>query len=240
MVGMIEDILDKTWESVVYSARNLGAHPTRWFLFIVLMCIPFVNYIVFGILLKIEWKQEYNFKNPFEVWFNGFRMMMIYLAYEALPMLLIVGFELHELRTKIGNPDSESAIDYINNLLPSVVGIDAFGILTVILPVLFLMLAIPAEIAFARNGFVAAFDFDILMKLIHGAGWVKFVVAFVLNILVASGLFSLYLIIGHLSSIGAIIAVAALLLLLPHILTMEGRFWTLFFEETEEVSKNEL
>ncbi|HJJ39073.1 MAG TPA: DUF4013 domain-containing protein [Methanocorpusculum sp.] len=233
-INALKDIISATAHATEYSLINLGKHPLRWILFIIIMCIPLVNFIILGMLLKIEWGQEFRFTNPLTTWFNGFRALIIVLLYELVPILLIFASLIEHLYAHMSHEEIDSLIDIINSVIPNIIGYNASGILATVLPLFFLMLAIPAEICFARKGFLAAFDLDEEIKIVRIAGWGKFIAAFIFQTLLGTAIYAIYVSIGSISDIGAIIAVILACILVPHFTVVQGKFWSLFFEKSAD------
>ena len=131
----------------------------NWLLLIIVTVIPIVNFIGIGTYLKIFRGQEPKVEGIGKSFIDGLLAFIIAFIYMLIPGIVgaLLGF-----------------LGAVGSIIAAVVGF------------LFLLLLIPALIAFAKGGFGAAFAFGDHFAKIGKIGWVQYILAILVIAVIAA------------------------------------------------------
>lgn len=207
MVGLIENIGDSFKFGFVQCYGDGFKGFLRMLALLVLSFIPIINFIPSGIFLKICREEKPDFTNAGKSFSDGFLLFVIGIIYVYIPTVILT----------IANVMSGNA---------SVATFILIAILIVIV-VLCLLVVVPAVINLSRNGFAAAFKFPEIFGMIANVGVAKYLLSYVLFLIVAGGITAiLTTLIAFVTPVGIILAI---FVFVP-IEFFCFRFWTNHFE----------
>ena len=200
-------------ESFRFAKDGLVGHWGRWIILIILNCIPIVNFIASGYIVKIYkgGKIAPELEGYGRLFINGVLLFIIGVIYIIIPFILIcAGLFLGALEA--------SATGLIIALI---------GIIVVIILGLFALLGC---VRFAKTGDVAeAFNFKAILEKINEIGWGHYILSYIAIMVVItlisgalSGIVQMYASTSYLIS-----GVATLLLLIvtPFLMIWQGKFY---------------
>ena len=218
MVGLIQNV----GESLKYGFAQCYTDGIKGFLrmlaLLVLSIIPIAFFIPMGIFLKVFKGEKPDFTNAGQSFIRGLLFFIIALIYMLIPIILLAIFGGLGLIPALFGGD----IGAVAGAATGSVGI----IIALIAAVLLLIVAIPAEINFARNGFAAAFKFSEIFGMIAKAGVAKYILSYIILIIVD---IIIAVILGLLLNIPVAGVIIAILVAIP--LTLFGyRYWANRFE----------
>ncbi|HJJ59057.1 MAG TPA: DUF4013 domain-containing protein [Methanocorpusculum sp.] len=218
MVGLIQNV----GESLKYGFAQCYTDGIKGFLrmlaLLVLSIIPIVFFIPMGIFLKVFRGEKPDFTNAGQSFIRGLLSFVIALIYMLIPIILLAIFGgLGAIPAIFGGDPGAIA-----GALVGSVGV----IVALIAAVLLMIVAIPAEINFARNGFAAAFKFSEIFGMIAKAGVAKYILSYIILIIVSFIIGMILCLIGMIPVVGIIVA---LLVAIP-LTFFEYRYWANRFE----------
>lgn len=218
MVGLIQNV----GESLKYGFAQCYTDGIKGFLrmlaLLVLSIIPIAFIIPMGIFLKVFKGEKPDFTNAGQSFIRGLLFFIIALIYMLIPIILLAIFGGLGLIPALFGGD----IGAVAGAAIGCVGI----IIALIAAVLLLIVAIPAEINFARNGFAAAFKFSEIFGMIAKAGVAKYILSYIILIIVG---IIIAVILGLLLNIPVAGVIIAILVAIPLTL-FEYRYWANRFE----------
>ena len=177
MVGIFENIGD----SLKFGFRECYGDGFKGFLrmlaLLITSIIPIVFFIPMGIFLKVYRGEKPDFTNAGQSFIRGLLCFVIAIIYMLIPLILFAIFGgLGVIPTVTGGD-----IGAVFGGLLASAGI----IIAIIAAVILGFVAIPAEINFARNGFAAAFKFSEIFGMISKAGFAKYILSYIVLIIVS-------------------------------------------------------
>ncbi len=148
---------DNLGKSFGFAKDSLVGKWLNWLLLIIVTIIPIVNFIGIGTYLKIYRGQEPKVEGIVKSFIDGLLILVIGIIYMIIPAIIgsLLGF--------LGSIGS---------------------IIAAIVTFLFLLLLLPAEVAFAKKGFGAAFAFGDHFAKIGKIGWVQYILAVLVIVIV--------------------------------------------------------
>ncbi|HJJ58327.1 MAG TPA: DUF4013 domain-containing protein [Methanocorpusculum sp.] len=218
MVGLIQNV----GESLKFGFAQCYGDGFKGFLrmlaLLVLSIIPIAFFIPMGIFLKVFKGEKPDFTNAGQSFIRGLLFFIIALIYMLIPIILLAIFGGLGLIPALFGGD----IGAVAGAAIGSVGI----IIALIAAVLLLIVSIPAEINFARNGFAAAFKFSEIFGMIAKAGVAKYILSYIILIIVD---IIIAVILGLLLNIPVAGVIIAILVAIPLTL-FEYRYWANRFE----------
>ena len=203
-IGLVDDV----GSSFKYAYENTVKKPLRWIGLSIVSYIPIVNFIVWGIIMKIYRGEEPDFSNAGKSFIQGLLLFLAQIVYLLIPALIIIISALFSTAEL-------SAITIIG----FIVGI--------IVAVIIGFIMFPAVVNFARKEkFGAAFAFGEIFGMIGKLGLAKFILAWLLYVVVMLVVSSILGIFGMVPVIGVIL----MLLSVPFILFFEAKYFSNLFE----------
>ena len=209
-------------ESFRFAKDGLVGHWGRWILLIILNCIPIVNFIASGYVVKIYRGGDSapDFKGYFEMFIDGLKLFIIGLVYTIIPLILIEAPSIFEI-----DPISTTG------LLLMCIG--------TILAIIFGFFALIAGVRFAKTeSMMEAFNFGAILEKIQEIGWVHYILSYIALIVIigliagALSIVMVLLLIGAGTTSGiamgaavAMLALLVLLILVPVFLLWQGKFY---------------
>ncbi|WP_319378272.1 DUF4013 domain-containing protein [uncultured Methanocorpusculum sp.] len=180
---------DNLTASFQFSKEKLGGNIGTWLILSILNIIPIVNWIVYGVYVKVLRGDDPDLENMGKSFVDGLLALIIGLIYMIIPIILIVlvsvgMFTVGSVTTTAVTP--MSSMSPMSQVMPVVTTGAGFAlmfgliILFIIVAFLFALFAKPAVVNFARNGFGAAFRFGEIFRMISKAGWLKYIVSLIL------------------------------------------------------------
>ncbi len=163
-----------------FAKDKLGGNIGTWLILAILNIIPIVNWIVYGVYIKVLRGEDPELKEMGKSFIDGLFAIVISIIYMIIPIILsmvvfIMTFSMGSMTVTPGMTP-----------VPDMMGIFAVGVnialmfLCLIVTILFSLLLIPAIVNFARNGFGAAFKFGMIFGMISKAGWVNYILSMIL------------------------------------------------------------
>lgn len=163
-----------------FAKDKLAGSPVTWLILSILNLVPIVDWIVYGVYVKILRGEEPDLNNMGKSFVDGLLALIIGLIYMIVPIILIIVvsvgmFTVGSVTVTPGDP-SVSGISEAAGFAVM------FGliILSFVVAFLFSLLATPAVVNFARKGFWAAFRIGELVRMIGKAGLLKYIVSLIL------------------------------------------------------------
>ena len=209
-------------ESFRFAKDGLVGHWGRWILLIILNCIPIVNFIASGYVVKIYRGGDSapELKGCVEMFIDGLKFTIIGLIYTIIPLILIEAPSIFEI-----DPISTTG------LLLMCIG--------VILAIIFGLFALIAGVRFAKTeSMMEAFNFGAILEKIQEIGWVHYILSYIALIVIigliagALSFVMVLLLIGAGTTSGiamgaavAMLAFLVLLILIPVFLLWQGKFY---------------
>jgi hypothetical protein len=166
-----------------FAKDKLGGNIGTWLILSILNLIPIVNFIVYGTFIKIFRGDEPDLNNMGKSFVDGLLALIIGLIYMIIPIILTIVVSLGMFT--VGSVTVTSA-SQASPVVPAITAGAGFAvmfgliILCIIVSFLFALLAKPAVVNFARNGFGAAFHFGEIFRMISKAGWLKYILSLIL------------------------------------------------------------
>ena len=163
-----------------FAKDKLGGSLVTWLILSILNLIPIVDWIVFGVYVKVLRGEEPDLENLGKTFIDGLLALIIGIIYMMVPIILIIFVSVGMFTfgsvtvTQAGSPVPAVAAGAGIALMFGLI------ILSFVVAFLFSLLATPAIVNFARNGFGAAFRIGELIRMIGKAGWLKYIVSLVL------------------------------------------------------------
>ena len=177
MVGIFENIGD----SLKFGFRECYGDGFKGFLrmlgLLITCCIPIVFFIPMGIFLKVYRGEKPDFTGAGQSFIRGLLYFVVAIIYMLIPLILFAIFGgLGAIPALTGGD-----VGAVFGMLLGSLGL----IIAVIAAVILGLVAIPAEINFARNGFAAAFKFSEIFGMISKAGFAKYILSYIVLIIVS-------------------------------------------------------
>ncbi len=172
-------LFDNVGKSFGFAIDNTFKKFLRWIGLAIVMCIPIVNFITTGIFLKIYRDEEPDFSNAGKAFIQGLLLWIIQIIYMIIPAI-IIWFSLggSAATALLADPASADAILGVGALIGLLIAVVVAVILGLVMQ--------PAIVNFARTEkFGSAFAFGDLFGMIGKVGWGKYILAWIVLILVA-------------------------------------------------------
>lgn len=186
-IGLFENV----GNSLQFAFDNTAKKLLRWIGLSVVFYVPILQFLAIGIFMKVYRGEEPDFSNAGKSFIQGLLLFIAQLVYALIPCLIIILSALFSASESLG------AI--------TVVGL----IVGIVLAVILGFIMIPMQVNFARKqSFGAAFDFNTIFGMIGKLGLAKFILAWLLYVLV---IFAASIVIGLFSAIPVVGAVILLL-----------------------------
>jgi len=163
-----------------FAKDKLGGNIGTWLILAILNIIPIVNWIVYGVYIKVLRGEDPELKEMGKSFIDGLFAIVISIIYMIIPIIL--SMVVFILTFSMGSMTVTPGMTHV----PDMMGIFAVGMnialmfLCLIVTILFSLLLIPAIVNFARNGFGAAFKFGMIFGMISKAGWVNYILSMIL------------------------------------------------------------
>ncbi|HKM41726.1 MAG TPA: DUF4013 domain-containing protein [Methanocorpusculum sp.] len=163
-----------------FAKDKLGGNIGTWLILAILNIIPIVNWIVYGVYIKVLRGEDPELKEMGKSFIDGLFAIVISIIYMIIPIIL--SMVVFILTFSMGSMTVTPGMTHV----PDMMGIFAVGMnialmfLCLIVTILFSLLLIPAIVNFARNGFGAAFKFSMIFGMISKAGWVNYILSMIL------------------------------------------------------------
>ena len=219
---MTQSIGENLSKSFGFTKNGLVGHWVRWIILIILNCIPIVNFIASGYMVKIYRGGDVapELENYVEMFIDGLKLFIIGLVYSIIPLILIYAVPILGI-----DPISTTGLllTCIGTVLAIIVG----------------LFALIATIRFAKMGSMGeAFNFGAISEKIQEIGWGHYILSYIVLIVVvgviAGGLSAIatLLLIGAGTTSGiamgaavAMIAFLALLILIPVFMMWQAKYF---------------
>jgi len=177
------EIGDNLTQSFEFAKEKLGGNIGTWLILSILNLIPIVNWIAYGTYVKILRGDEPNLDNMGKSFVDGLLALIIGLIYMIIPIILTILVSVSLFTVSSVDVTSVSSVSPV--VSAATVGAGAalmigLIIVCIIVTFLFALLAKPAVVNFARNGFGAAFHFGEIFRMISKAGWLKYILSLIL------------------------------------------------------------
>lgn len=169
---------DNLTQSFEFSKEKLGGNIGTWLILSILNLIPIVDWIVYGTYVKILRGEEPDLNNMGKSFVDGLLALIIGLIYMIIPILLIIVLSIGTF--SIGSMTATPGPETLHSMMLAGAGLAlniGLVILCLIVAFLFALIAKPAVVNFARNGFGAAFKFGEIFSMISKAGWLKYILS---------------------------------------------------------------
>ncbi|HKM41729.1 MAG TPA: DUF4013 domain-containing protein [Methanocorpusculum sp.] len=163
---------DNLTGSFGFAKDKLGRNFGTWLILAILNLLPIVNWIVYGTYVRVLRGGDPKLENIGKLFVDGLLAYIISILYLLIPMIfaLSLGFFF-------GYDTSAGPLSIFTGLTP-------LGIVLIIVCIavffLFLLLLIPALVNFADRGFGAAFRYSEIFGMISKAGWLKYILSFII------------------------------------------------------------
>jgi len=201
-------LVDNVGKSFVFAYENTVKKLLRWIGLSIVFWIPIANFITAGIFLKVYRGEEPDFSNAGKSFIQGLLLFVIQFIYALIPALIIILSALFSM--------TELSVITLIGLLAGL-----------ILAVLLGFFMFPVIVNFARRQtFGSAFAFGEIFSMIGKLGLAKFVLAWILYIVV---MFVVSFVLGILFAVPLIGAIL-MLLSVPFILFFEAKYFSNLFE----------
>ena len=171
---------DNLTASFGFAKDKLGGSPVTWLILSILNLIPIVDWIVYGVYVKVLRGEEPDLENLGKTFIDGLLALIIGLIYMIVPIILIIVvsvgmFTFGSVTVTPGDPSVSGMSEIAGFAVMS-----GLIILSFVVAFLFSLLATPAVVNFARKGFCAAFRIGELVRMIGKAGLLKYIVSLIL------------------------------------------------------------
>ena len=171
---------DNLTASFGFAKDKLGGSLVTWLILSILNLIPIIDWIVYGVYVKVLRGEDPDLENLGKAFIDGLLAFIIGIIYMIVPIILIIivsvgMFTIGSITvTTPGTPVPAVSTGAGFALM--------FGLiaLCIVVAFLFSLLAKPAIVNFARNGFGAAFHFGEIFGMISKAGWLTYIVSLIL------------------------------------------------------------
>ncbi|HJJ31604.1 MAG TPA: DUF4013 domain-containing protein, partial [Methanocorpusculum sp.] len=175
--------------------------------------IPIVFFIPMGIFLKVFRGEKPDFTGAGKSFIRGLLSFVIALIYMLIPIILFAIFGgLALIPAMAGGNAGEIGAAILGSI----------GIIVAIIAAVILgFVAVPAEVNFARNGFGAAFRFSEIFGMISKAGFGKYILSYIVLIIITLIIYFILSLICVIPVIGIII----LILVTIPLALFEYKFW---------------
>ncbi len=168
----------------------------RWLALTVVLIIPILNFIGFGILLKVLRNEEPTFENAGKSFVQGLLSFVIGLIYMVIPIVL--------------------------SCLFGIVGL----VLGITLGIILQILLVPATVNFARQQqFSVAFRFSEIFGLIRSVSWGRYILAIIVFLIIWVVIVAIMWILGVIPFIGNVLAVIANIAIYAPVSLFEAKYW---------------
>ena len=222
MVGLIQNV----GESFKFGFGQCYHDGIKGFLrmlaLFVLCFIPIAFFIPMGIFLKVFKGEKPDFTNAGQSFVRGLLFFVVALIYMIIPIILLAIFGGFAVIPALFAGD----IGAVFAVLIGGIGV----IIALIVAVLFLIIAIPAEINYARNGFAAAFKFTEIFGMIAKAGVAKYILSYIIYIIVMILIEVIYGLFLACPSAGFVIGIILMILTVVPVSFFQYRYWANRFE----------
>jgi hypothetical protein len=163
-----------------FAKDKLGGNIGTWLILSILNLIPIVSWIVYGTFVKILRGDEPDLDNMGKSFVDGLLALIIGLIYMIIPIILTIVISVGMFT--VGSVTITPGMGQVPAVTAGAGIALMFGliILCIIVTFLFALLAKPAVVNFARNGFGAAFHFGEIFRMISKAGWLKYILSLIL------------------------------------------------------------
>jgi len=167
-----------------FAKEKLGGNIGTWLILSILNLIPIVDWIVYGTFVKILRGDEPDLEKMGKSFVDGLLALIIGIIYMIVPIILTIFVSLRMFTiSSVTTVTPMSAMSPAVPVVTTGVGFALmFGLilLCIIVTFLFALLAKPAVVNFARNGFGAAFHVGEIFRMISKAGWLKYILSLIL------------------------------------------------------------
>lgn len=163
-----------------FAKDKLGGSLVTWLILSILNLIPIIDWIVYGVYVKVLRGEEPDLENLGKTFIDGLLALIIGLIYMIVPIILIIVvsvgmFTFGSVTVTPGDPSVSGMSEIAGFAVMS-----GLIILSFVVAFLFSLLATPAVVNFARKGFCAAFRIGELVRMIGKAGLLKYIVSLIL------------------------------------------------------------
>ena len=219
MIGLFQNV----GESFKFGFSQCYANGFKGFLrmlaLLALCLIPIINFIPFGIFMKVFRGEKPDFTNAGDSFIRGLLFFVVGILYMLVPgILFVITFGISYLPLDALGDAGEILLGLL---------LVIFFLAAIVSAVFLFLIAIPAQINFARNGFAAAFKFSEILGMISRAGVAKYLLSYlILLVIMVAAAVVLGLLIGFVPVVGIIVAIFVAIPLL----LFEYRFWANRFE----------
>ena len=223
---MVLSIGENVTTSFEFAKDGLVGYWTRWLILFVAGCIPIVNFITFGYLVKIYRGVDAapELEGYLEMFIDGLKLLIIEIVYIIVPLMLIVASTAFmETETVVETIDvSGMTITTGATIMPASeptgVGL-ALILIGALLAVIFSLVATIAGIRFAKTGeFGEGFNFGAIFETINEIGWGHYILASIVFIIVVC-------IIAVVLSLIPYIGELLVMIIVPLLILWQGKFF---------------
>jgi len=202
---MVLSIIENITSSFEFAKDGLVGYWTRWIILLVVSCIPILNFISSGYLVKIYRGGDTapELEGYAEMLIDGIKLAIIGFLYVLIPiMLMAVGVFFLEAGVETGELGTGIMVVLVGFVLALIFG----------------LLALIGCIRFAKEGALGeGFNFGAILETIGEIGWGHYILSYILFIIVVG------IVVGILSLI-PFIGWLLLLIIMPFILLWQGKF----------------
>ena len=219
-------ICENIIESFGFAKDGLVGYWLRWIILIVITCIPIVNFITYGYVVKIYKGGDIapELEKYGEMFINGIKLVIIELVYNIIPIIMIfAGIFLTETETVVETADIAGTIVTVGMTVVPVsepTGIVlALILIGTLLAIIFSLVAQVAGIRFAKTEtFGEGFNFEAIFETLKEIGWSHYILSFIVFVIVA-------VIIVVILSLIPFIGWLLLLIITPLLTIWQGKFF---------------
>ncbi|HJJ42100.1 MAG TPA: DUF4013 domain-containing protein [Methanocorpusculum sp.] len=214
---MSVSIIKNLESSLSYAFENTFKKLGRWLGLSVLLVIPILNLIPYGIFLKIYRDEAPDFSNAGKSFVQGLLYFVISMIYLIIPLILII---VSSIIAAI--PDA--GVSLVSSII-------LFAAALIILLLISLILS-PAVIKYARSEkFTDAFKLGEIFAMISKAGWGKYIISIIVIIIVSMLLTAIPQALSFIPTAGIYICFILSALIEPFLTIFEFRFLGNLFEK---------
>jgi len=197
---------DNLTASFEFAKNGLVGYWARWVILIVLSCIPIVNFITFGYLVKIYKGVDVapELEGYGGMLVDGIKLFIIGFVYALIPIIvMVIGVSFLETGVEMGAMDT--------GLMVILVGL--------VLGLIFSLVAMVGYIRFAKEGeFGEGFNFRAIFATIEEIGWEHYILSYIALIIVVC-------IVAAIASLIPIIGWLLMLIITPLLILWQGKFF---------------
>ena len=171
---------DNLTASFGFAKDKLGGSLVTWLILSILNLIPIIDWIVYGVYVKVLRGEDPDLENLGKAFIDGLLAFIIGIIYMIVPIILIiiVSVGMYTIGSiTVTTPGTPVPAVSTGAGFALMFGLIA---LCIVVAFLFSLLAKPAIVNFARNGFGAAFHFGEIFGMISKAGWLTYIVSLIL------------------------------------------------------------